>query len=52
MEMPLISYAHKEKPTDNCFCQYADDPLPAWAVNVKPYVRPDQLFHSIKLIAA
>jgi hypothetical protein len=31
----LISYAHVSDPNGDRFCQYASDPIPSWAVNVR-----------------
>ena len=38
----MISYAHKDEPDGVRFCQYAKDKLPPWAVDVKPYIPPDE----------
>lgn len=34
----MVSYGHRENPTAvERFVQYEDDPLPEWAVDVRPY---------------
>ena len=37
MEKEMVSYAHKSSPRGQRFCQYKKDPLPAWAVDVRPH---------------
>ena len=45
MSEDLIRYQHRlQKKGDIVvwFMQYAKDPIPKWAVNVEPYVEPEQ----------
>jgi len=39
--MASVSYAHKDSPHGHRYLQDDTDPLPAWAVGVKPYVAPE-----------
>lgn len=36
----MVSYAHKDGPAHTRFTQFKKDPLPPWAVDVRPYVEP------------
>lgn len=37
-ERALVSYRHENDNDDEArFVQYADDPVPVWAVDVQPY---------------
>lgn len=40
-QRPMVSYAHRRAPkSKERFVQYANDPLPAWAVDVRPHLEP------------
>lgn len=40
-DFEMISYAHKDAPGGVRFCQYRKDKIPVWAIDVQPYVPPD-----------
>ena len=43
-----ISYAHVSDPGGQRFIQYAKDPIPSWAVDVKSYVEEEK--ESVQII--
>lgn len=37
---PQVTYRHKDGDTLHRFVQYAKDPLPSWAADIRPYEDP------------
>jgi hypothetical protein len=45
----MVSYAHEGDPEGHRFCQYEKDPLPIWAVDVKPHIPKDNADEFIRM---